>query len=72
MSGEILDKPTLHTPVNIALIVTIVVIVILGIILGIYFKVRLSKNPDGSQPKRLQKTLKKRKEEDTSLLSNAV
>ena len=56
----------------IALIVTIVVIVILGIILGIYFKVRLSKNPDGSQPKRLRKTLKKRKEEDTSLLSNAV
>ena len=72
VSGEILDKPTLHTPVNIALIVTIVVIVILGIILGIYFKVRLSKNPDGSQPKRLRKTLKKRKEEDTSLLSNAV
>lgn len=71
-SGEIMDSPALRVPVNVGLIVTISVIIVVALCLGVYFKVRLSKKADGSQPRTLRKTYRKKREEDKNLLSEVL
>lgn len=71
-SGEIMESPSLRIPVNVGLIVTISILVVIALCLGVYFKVRLSKKTDGSQPRTLRKTYKKKREEDKGLLSEVL